>query len=459
MKYMYNGPILVLDLATQRNEERDLEPGLIERALGGAGISSVLYDEYQDEDPFIIGTGILTATLVPGAALGIFTGRSPITQKLGHAPFTLFGGSELKLSGFSFVVLKNKAEKPAYLWLHDGVADIEDGTVLRGQDTWETTDWIRHEHGEPAIQVLSIGRAGEARSSLAQISCNYWGSGDRFGFGRILGEKNVKAIAFRGLGEIEPAIPGEFLKKARALLGRVRGSSFSGQQGFEKFAQFLGVTDDISRWLQPFVHRYSSCFNCPYPCNTFVKYNENSNVLHSGGVEEAGLLLTNLLDVLSFKQFGADAETTLRALEKARRLGLEPNSSAEVLRHTGQGLKDLESLFEAQVKRVAPWPSERGEAQSEEMLSFFSTWTPFLPLFGSVGATSSLEENSRLWVRRNALAYITGICPVFMLMCAEYSEDILRDLVNLGYGTAFSGDEFRNMVLAFLKGHVDERFL
>jgi len=458
MDYMYSGPILVIDLENLETEEIELEDDLVEHFLGGSGITTNLYEKYLEDDPLIIGTGILTGSLAPGSALGIITGKSPISQKMSHAPFTLTGGSELKYSGFSFVVLKNNASKPTYIWIHDGIAEFKDAEPVWGKDTWETTDWIRNEHASPSIQCLVIGKAGEMMTNLAQVNLNYWGSGDRFGFGKVMGEKNLKAVAFRGLGEFEAESTEEYAEKCSEILTQIKNSPIYGRQGFKEFCASLGV-EDINAWLDPWVHRYSSCFNCPYPCNTFVKYNEDPKVLRSSDVEEPGLLLTNLLDVISIKQFGLEAEKTLRALENARRLGLEPNSSARQLLDKGQTLNDMDGLLETQVESIAPWPIKRGEAGEEEKIALFSTWPPPLPLFERFPVTDDIQKNCQLWLKRNALAYITGICPIFMLMAPEYNEENLVELINLGYGTEFSPEDLKTVVFQNTQKYLEAGFL
>ena len=45
---------------------------------------------------------------------------------------TLYAGMELKYSGFDYLVIKGQSEKPVYLWLHDGIADIQGA-----EDLWE----------------------------------------------------------------------------------------------------------------------------------------------------------------------------------------------------------------------------------------------------------------------------------------------------------------------------------
>lgn len=435
MDYMYSGPVLVVDLENQETEEVDLELDDVKDALGGGGIMASLYQQHADGDPLIIGSGIFTGSLAPGSSLGIICGKSPITQKLSYSPFVVTGGSEFKYSGFCFVVLKGKSSAPTYLWLHDGIGEFKDASHLWGKDTWQTTDWIRKEHASPSIQVLSIGAAGEQQSALAQIALTYWGSGDRFGFGKKMGEKNVKAIAFRGLGEFEGSNMDDFMEKSAEILGQYKESPLRGKKGSKEFCQSLGI-EDIDSWLSPLVHRYSSCFNCPYPCNAFVKYNEDPKTMRSTTVKEPGILLTSLLDIISFKQFGHDAAGTFRALEKAYRLGIEPASAAAYLKANGKGLNDLENLTSVQIDAVAPWPVDRAEAADIEKRAVFSTWAPPAALFGRFD-----ESGAGFWLKRNALAYITGICPILMLMMPEYDEATLAELINLGYGTEITADD------------------
>lgn len=455
MDYMYSGPILIVDLGSQETEAVDLEDEVVESFLGGSGITTFLYDKYRDDGPLVFGTGIFTGSLTPGCALGIITGKSPITQRIGHAPFVVTGGSELKWSGFSFVVIKNKASKPTYLWLHDGVAEFKDASVLWGKDTWEATDWIRNEHASPSIQCLVIGPAGEKVSNLAQISLNYWGSGDCFGFGKLMGEKNLKAVTFRGLGEFEAAAAEEFAEKAAEILSQIKASPLQGKQGFKEFCESLKI-ERISSWLTPLVHRYSSCFNCPYPCNTFVKYNEDPSTLRSTEVKEPGLLLTSLLDVLSFKQLGLGAEESFRGLEKALRLGLEPTASAGKLLDSKKNLKDIDSLLGTQIDQIAPWPIGGGEGLGAEKISLFSTWAPPLPILGRFPVTGDVQKNSQFWLKRNTLAYITGICPIFMLMAPEYDEATISQLIKAGYGMEITQEDLDTIAKKTIEHYVDE---
>ena len=109
----YNGTILIVDLESGETTTEDLELEAVEQFLGGAALNLDLYQKYADRDPVILGTGFFTATFVPAACLGIATFKSPLHQGISHVPLTWQTGVELKLTGFDFVVILGKSEKPA----------------------------------------------------------------------------------------------------------------------------------------------------------------------------------------------------------------------------------------------------------------------------------------------------------------------------------------------------------
>src|SRR4030043_1139568 len=203
MEYLSTNKIAIVDLVTSKVTDQELDEDLVKKKIGGAGITTALYEEYQDEDPIVLGTGLLTGTLAPASALGMITAKSPLTGKVCHAPLALYAGMELKYSGFDYVVIKGNAPKPVYLWVHDGIADINDAKEIWGKDVWDSTDSIRESMGDPLIQVLGIGKAGESGSDFAQVCINDWASGAGWGFGQRFGNKKLKGAALRGMSLLE----------------------------------------------------------------------------------------------------------------------------------------------------------------------------------------------------------------------------------------------------------------
>lgn len=208
MEYLSSDKIAVIDLSTSEVDEDGLSEDLILERIGGIGITTYLYEQYKNDDPIVFGTGLLTGTLVPGSSLGVITARSPLNGKICHAPFCLYAAMEMKYSGFDYLVIKGIAKKPVYLWLHDGIADVKDAGDYWGKTPWEVADLkagLRKELSDELVQFLTIGRAGEECLDIAQILINFWASGDRWGFGKILGAKRLKSIAMRGMGLLEIA--------------------------------------------------------------------------------------------------------------------------------------------------------------------------------------------------------------------------------------------------------------
>ncbi len=136
MEYLASDKIAIVDLNTRDIIEDELDEDLVLDKIGGAGITKHLYDQHSAGNPIVLGTGLLTGTLVPGASLGIMTAKSPSTGKVSHVPLNLDAGMELKYSGFDYIVIKGSADKPVYLWIHDGILDINDAGDLWGKDTW-----------------------------------------------------------------------------------------------------------------------------------------------------------------------------------------------------------------------------------------------------------------------------------------------------------------------------------
>ena len=100
-----------------------------------------------------------------------------------------------------------------------------------------------------------------------------------------------------------------------------------------------------------------------------------------------------------------------------------------------EGLSD-DSLF--------PWSPDIQEACAESAQKTFSTWAPPQPLFAAAGSASGKEATVNWWTRRNALAYVTGICPIFMLMAPEINEESLIEALRYGTDLDLSVEDLDN---------------
>ena len=431
MEYLSTNKIAIVDLATSKVTDREVDEDLVKERIGGAGITAALYEEYQNEDPIVLGTGLLTGTLAPASALGVITAKSPLTGKVCHAPFTLYAGLELKFSGFDYVVIKGKSLKPVYLWIHDGVADINDGKEVWGKDVWASTDAIRELMGDQLIQVLSIGKAGESESDFAQVSINYWASGDRWGFGKLFGQKKLKLVALRGMSLLELADAEGFVQECKELLSTLKSGAFAGKKGIEEIPVAVGE-EDIRKWLGPLVHRHQSCFNTPFPTNTFVFLEEDPKLLKESEREEPGLLITDVYGLLGFKNLGLSPADACALLRECAKYGIDAVAVAELSQKAGKKKPD-------EIKKS--FSGLKGTLESIGK-GVFSPWAPPKPIFANFGGS----QDASWWQRRQAVAYIFGIHPIFALMSPELTEEKLIELANVGTGLGFSSETLDKVI-------------
>lgn len=208
LKYGYAGKILVIDLTSQEVKEEVLEEKTAKNFLGGAGLSVKLAYDYSvpgvdplaPESVFVLGSGALGGTALPGSAKTSLVTKFPMTNNYGIGGAGGSFGLMLKQAGYDQVVVKGKAAKPVFLSIGEKVELIA-ADDLWGKDIYETTEelWKRYE----TCSVLAIGKAGENLVKLSLSFIDNMGSLGRGGFGAVLGSKNLKAIvvtpANRGL--------------------------------------------------------------------------------------------------------------------------------------------------------------------------------------------------------------------------------------------------------------------
>ena len=433
MEYLSANKILVVDLASAEVTDDELDDELVAEKIGGAAVAKHLYEQHADGDPIVIGTGLLTGTLFPAAGAGVVTAKSPVTGKVSHCPITLKVGLEIQYSGFDYIVIKGESPAPVFLWIHDGVADISSAADVWGKNVWETTDTWRKTMGDDLIQTVVIGKAGEDQSDLAQICYNYWASGDRWGFGKIFGVKNLKGLAFRGMGLLEMADAEEFVELALDVLEEVKEGEFVGKKGIGDICAAIGETD-INAWLAPIVHRHSACYNTPYATNTFVFLDGDPKNLAEPDNAEPGFLITDLFGLIEFKKAGLSAVDAALLLRACTKYGIDAAAVAELSQATGKA-----SLAEIQDSMA-----ELSGPVTRPGSGIFSPWCPLEPVFGNF--EDSGDDPAEWWHRRMAVAYIFGIHPVFAVMSPEITEDDLLEIATVGTEIEFSTDTLNKAV-------------
>ena len=116
------------------------------------------------------------------------------------------------MAGFDAIVFRGKADKPVYLWVTGGKAEIRDASHLSHLGAREVEDAIRQELGHNRIRIAQTGLAGMNLVRFANITNNLGHFNGRNGFGALMGSKNLRAVATLGTEKIPFSDP-EFLRQ------------------------------------------------------------------------------------------------------------------------------------------------------------------------------------------------------------------------------------------------------
>ncbi|MEM2029697.1 MAG: aldehyde ferredoxin oxidoreductase N-terminal domain-containing protein, partial [Candidatus Bathyarchaeia archaeon] len=227
----YAGKVLEINLSNGRVREEPLDLSLAKSLIGCLGVASKIMleriDRYVDplspENKLIFATGVLTGSTAPAASKSIVISRSPLTNIWGESVFSANSGIELKRAGYDMLLVDGKAEKPVYLWIHDGSVEIRDASGIWGMDTFTACESIKRDLGERRAAVVSIGPAGERLVRLSSIISDNGRAAGRCGLGAVMGSKNLKAIAIRGTKDVTVAKPDEFLEFVKEFHERMKG--------------------------------------------------------------------------------------------------------------------------------------------------------------------------------------------------------------------------------------------
>jgi len=219
----YAGKVLKVDLSSGSAVELPTAD-YADRFLGGRGMAAWLYWQevppqagaFDAENALVFATGPLAGVPVLGGSRWQVCGKSPVSSPE-HFCYCNLGGSwgvELKFAGYDALLVQGKSEKPAYLFLHDGVCELKDASALWGKGAVETREILKRELGD-SVRVVAIGPAGENLVSMATLLADGDAAGAG-GLGAVMGSKRLKAIAVKGMRKKAKVARPEKLKELTA---------------------------------------------------------------------------------------------------------------------------------------------------------------------------------------------------------------------------------------------------
>ncbi len=291
------GKLLFVDLSTRKITEETPEESLYRDFIGGPGIGArVLYsrqkagvDALGPENTLGLITGPLTGTPnITGVRYQVVA-KSPLTGGWGDANSGGDFGPHLKFAGYDAVFFNGIADKPVYLLIDNGKAQLKDAAHLWSKDTYETEDTLIHEYGKDS-SVSCIGPAGEKLSRIACLVNKRGSVAGRCGLGAVMGSKKLKAVVARGNMEVPIADKEKAAQLRKENMAELRSegmrkygtssmaarSALSGDSpvknwggvGIIDYSDTVGVSGDAA--IMNF-DRHDPCWHCPIACQALLK--------------------------------------------------------------------------------------------------------------------------------------------------------------------------------------------
>ena len=295
------GKILEIDLMNQSFKENFYNEQLVKTFLGGPGFAIHFLmnekvfniDPYNDKNPLILMTGLLTGTSYPCSAFFSISARSPLTNIHGEGNSGGFFGAELRPI-FNGLIFRNKAEQPVYLVIDDNNYQLKDASELWGLDTKTTIKNLQSKLGKQ-FKVACIGPSGEKRIPMASIMNDHGRAVGRGGMGAIMGSKKLKAIAVKSTKKIEYYNERKFKEISRKLMKDFSNSAMAttlrliGTNAIEYFEVFADVPHQnwgpLGKWkgvkeisgavvAEKMLVKLRPCYLCPFSCGREIEIKE-----------------------------------------------------------------------------------------------------------------------------------------------------------------------------------------
>jgi len=381
------GRVLVVNLSDQSSRVLQIEPEILRRFIGGAGLAAYLYGQFVNGEvpaldpasPFIVMTGPLTGTPIMLSGRHGVAGRSPLTGFWGESSIGGHWGREFRRTGFDGLVLIGKADKPTYLLLKDDDIEFRDASHLWGLDTFETEKVVL-EDLRKKVQVCCIGPAGERLVKFAGVFTDgvHARTAGRCGLGTLMGSKNVKAIVVKGTRKI-PIKNAEALKQSvkelmPCLTDKMEGMSDFGTAGIVLPCEAQGDLP-IKNWSQgkwtnhvekiggqvlkdKYLKKQYHCAGCPVGCGRVVGGTIDPSLEETGGPEYETLAMLGSNCLIH------DLPSLLRLNELVNRLGLDSIETGAVVAFSME-------LYEKGLigsKELGPLELKWGDATASEAL-------------------------------------------------------------------------------------------
>jgi aldehyde:ferredoxin oxidoreductase len=297
----YIGRILYIDLSSGKINEEAPEDKLYADFIGGYGIGArILYsrqkagvDPLGPENTLGFITGPLTGTPALTGTRYAMVGKSPLTETWGDANSGGRFGTVLKMAGYDAVFFSGVSDRPVYLLINNGRAELRDASQLWGKGTAETQGLLKAELGKE-VSIACIGQGGEKLSLISGVVNDGERICARSGLGAVMGSKKLKAVAVIGRNKIPVKDSGRADQLRKKHWDKLEGLSIPGvlskygtcgftpgaiKSGDAAVKNWAGVSEvnypNTEQFSGDSIISYQvrkhGCLRCPIACGGIVK--------------------------------------------------------------------------------------------------------------------------------------------------------------------------------------------
>jgi aldehyde:ferredoxin oxidoreductase len=351
----YMGKILKVNLSRNELKDEALDENICRQFIGGYGIGARIIFSQQKAgiDPLgpdnILGilTGPLTGTKAISGTRFTVVGKSPLTECWGDANSGGCFSAYLKFSGYDGLFFTGISEKPVYLYINNGKAQLRDAAHLWGKDTYQTEDILKSELGKDTA-VACIGQSGEKLSLISSIVHGKGSVAGRSGLGAVIGSKRLKAVVVKGKMKV-PVADEEITRKLRTkYLGELGGHLETVRKFGTSFTTVASAdTGDspVKNWggvaaidfpdanpigaeaLDAYRQKSTACYQCPVGCEAIMKEGTEEYKYEAGSYrpeyETIAMLGTNCLNT--------NIESIIKANDICNRYGIDTISTGAII--------------------------------------------------------------------------------------------------------------------------------
>lgn len=195
---------VVVDLTSGSISYKQINEEDAKKYIGGRGLGvKYVFDNGPEVEPLseenilCFMTGPVTGSRSSMSGRLAVVTKSPLTKTVTDSHIGGWTAARLKWAGVDNLIFKGKSDKPVYLYIENGQAELRNAENLWGKSTRDTVKAMKGRYGEQDLSVLTIGQAGENTVRFASFINEHDRAAGRGGTAAVAGFKKLKAIVIK----------------------------------------------------------------------------------------------------------------------------------------------------------------------------------------------------------------------------------------------------------------------